>query len=61
MRSDERSNPLEEVRLWRTADEIIRIADIVGKIGCCPKLVQAIEIKMAYNKTRPFMHGGKTC
>ena len=39
------------------ADAVIRIMDIAahGRL----RLVEAIEAKMEYNKTRPFRHGGK--
>jgi NTP pyrophosphatase (non-canonical NTP hydrolase) len=39
------------------ADCIIRIADTCGKYGI--DLEKALKIKMEYNKTRPFRHGGK--
>jgi NTP pyrophosphatase (non-canonical NTP hydrolase) len=39
------------------ADCIIRIADFCGKHGI--DLVDAINLKAAYNKTRPIRHGGK--
>ena len=39
------------------ADIVIRVADVCGKYGI--DLESAIETKMAFNKTRPFRHGGK--
>lgn len=39
------------------ADAVIRIADICGHLGV--DLEQAIQEKMAYNRTRPYKHGGK--
>ena len=39
------------------ADTIIRIADLAEKHGI--DLEAVLKLKMAYNKTRPFRHGGK--
>ena len=39
------------------ADCIIRIFDYCGKEGI--DIEQAIKVKNAYNKTRPYRHGGK--
>jgi NTP pyrophosphatase (non-canonical NTP hydrolase) len=39
------------------ADVIIRIADVCGKYNI--PLHQALGLKLEYNATRPFRHGGK--
>jgi len=39
------------------ADTVIRIADIFGYYGL--DMQRAVDIKMAYNRTRPHRHGGK--
>lgn len=39
------------------ADVVIRIADMAGYYGI--DLEAAIKAKMAYNRTRPYKHGGK--
>ncbi len=39
------------------ADVVIRVADMCGYYGI--DLESAIEIKMEYNKTRPYKHGDK--
>lgn len=39
------------------ADVVIRVGDLCGSLGI--DLGKAVELKMAYNKTRPPMHGGK--
>lgn len=39
------------------ADVIIRIADTCGSLGI--DLERALRMKMDYNKTRPYRHGGK--
>lgn len=39
------------------ADCVIRIADTCGTLGF--DLEQLIKIKMEYNSTRPFKHGGR--
>jgi len=41
------------------ADIVIRVLDLCGHYGI--DLEKAISEKMAYNKTRPFRHGGKKC
>lgn len=39
------------------ADIVIRVADMCGVYGI--DLEAAIKEKLEYNKTRPYMHGGK--
>lgn len=39
------------------ADVAIRLGDLCGAHGI--DLGKAVEVKMAYNKTRPMRHGGK--
>lgn len=46
-----------DLQLEELADAIIRIADYCGAKQW--DLTQALEIKMAYNRTRPFRHGNK--
>ena len=42
------------------ADAVIRIFDYVGKLGMEEEFVAALIEKHEFNKTRPFLHGGKT-
>lgn len=39
------------------ADALIRIFDTCGRYGI--PLAEALQAKIAYNKTRPYLHGGK--
>ncbi len=41
------------------ADALIRIFDMAGYWGI--NLEAALRLKMAYNKKRPYRHGGKKC
>jgi len=41
------------------ADILIRVLDICGLYGV--DIGRAVQEKMAFNKTRPFRHGGKRC
>jgi NTP pyrophosphatase (non-canonical NTP hydrolase) len=43
----------------KLADLVIRVCDLAGSLGL--HLEEAIERKAAYNKTRPYKHGGKLC
>jgi len=47
----------ESLQVEELADAIIRIADFCGKKGW--DLTNALEMKMAFNRTRPFRHGNK--
>jgi len=47
----------EYAHMEELADAVIRIADFFGKKGW--DLTTALGMKMAYNRTRPFRHGGK--
>jgi NTP pyrophosphatase (non-canonical NTP hydrolase) len=39
------------------ADVIIRVLDVAGHYGM--DMEEAVKIKMAFNETRPYRHGGK--
>ena len=40
------------------ADVLIRLADTLGAHGLTEAFLEALETKLAYNKTRPYRHGG---
>lgn len=41
------------------ADIIIRVADLAGKMGI--NLGEVLELKLHYNRERPYRHGNKVC
>jgi len=41
------------------ADVIIRVLDLAGALGL--DMQSEVETKMAFNRTRPRLHGGKRC
>ena len=43
--------------IFELADTVIRIADLCGKLDL--ELDKAIDLKMKFNKTRPYRHGNK--
>ena len=47
--------------LVEIADAIIRIGDMVEAEGLTDDLVRAIKLKMDFNRSRPYRHGGKNC
>ena len=42
------------------ADVIIRIVDYVEALGLTDDLIDAMELKVSYNSTRPHKHGRKS-
>jgi hypothetical protein len=51
--------PKPEGFLSELVDVYIRIGDTVGKYGLTDNFLLVLEEKLAYNKARPFRHGGK--
>jgi hypothetical protein len=51
------NNPKPEGIPIELADLFIRLLHFFGRVGISPNI--AIAIKMNYNATRPFRHGGK--
>lgn len=47
--------------LSEMADVYIRVADLLGKLGAGQMFEEVLRKKLAYNKTRPYRHGGKCC
>lgn len=43
------------------ADVLIRIADFIRKNGLDDAFMRGLKEKLAFNKTRPYRHGGKVC
>jgi len=43
--------------LVELADVVIRVADMVGKMGLAKEWEDAIALKMSYNERRPRKHG----
>jgi NTP pyrophosphatase (non-canonical NTP hydrolase) len=41
------------------ADVLIRVFNLCGELGI--DIARAVKLKTAYNRTRPFRHGGKKC
>jgi NTP pyrophosphatase (non-canonical NTP hydrolase) len=52
---DEKGKPLGVAS--ELADIVVRVADVCGEYGI--NLEAILLEKMAYNETRPYMHGGK--
>ncbi len=46
--------------IFEMADAVIRVFDYIGSLGLEDSFIEAIMEKHEYNKTRSFMHGGKT-
>src|SRR6266576_3290290 len=51
------SIPKPEGIMAELADVVIRVADVAGILNV--DLETAIKMKMDYNDTRPYMHGGR--
>jgi hypothetical protein len=47
--------------LVEIADLFIRAGDFIGAHDLDEEFMRALKEKLAFNKTRPYRHGGKTC
>ena len=56
---DEEKDDKPEGFLVELADEVIRIAEYVEEEGLTNMFCYVMELKLAYNTTRPRRHGGK--
>lgn len=57
--TDKQGNPKMEGVPSELADIVIRVCDLCGHYGI--DLEAVITEKHAYNKSRPYKHGGKRC